>query len=92
VPAGIGEGEASPFYIESARDHLPPGHGNDESYAVRAKAGRASRGCDGTCPLRSSIGSEFPQCGSGDKVALKIGGIVDGGMHAEEALGWIELI
>jgi hypothetical protein len=37
--------------------------------------------------LYGSFGSEFSQCGSGDEVALKVEGIVDGGMHAEEALG-----
>jgi hypothetical protein len=36
--------------------------------------------------LRGDIGSEFPQGGSGDEMTLKIESIVDGGMHAEEAL------
>jgi hypothetical protein len=36
--------------------------------------------------LRGSIGSEFSQRGSADEMALKIEGIVDGGMHAQEAL------
>jgi hypothetical protein len=37
-------------------------------------------------PLRRSFGSEAPQRGPGDKVALKIERVVDGGMDAEEAL------
>jgi hypothetical protein len=36
--------------------------------------------------LLSGIGSKFPQGGSGGEV-MEIEGIVDGGMHAEEALG-----
>jgi hypothetical protein len=32
------------------------------------------------------FGAEYPQSGSGNQVALKVEGIVDG-MHAEEALG-----
>jgi len=36
--------------------------------------------------LRGSFGSEFSQRGSGDKMSLKIEGIVDGGMHTQEAL------
>jgi hypothetical protein len=38
-------------------------------------------------PLCGSFGSEDPQCGSGDEVALKVEGVVNGGVHAEEALG-----
>src|SRR5262249_18526516 len=34
-----------------------------------------------------SFGSEDPQCGSRDEVALEVEGAVDGGVHAEEALG-----
>ena len=55
-------------------------------YASRAKTGQASCGCDSALPLRGSIGSEFSQRGSGDEMALKIEGIVDGGMHTQEAL------
>ena len=55
-------------------------------YASRAKTGQASCGCDSAFPLRGSIGSEFSQRGSGDEMALKIEGIVDGGMHTQEAL------
>jgi hypothetical protein len=35
----------------------------------------------------SNFGSENPQCGSGDEVALKVEGVVNRTMHAEEALG-----
>ena len=55
-------------------------------YASRAKTGQASCGCDSAFPLRGSIGSEFSQRGSGDEMALKIEGTVDGGMHTQEAL------
>jgi hypothetical protein len=37
-------------------------------------------------PLGGNFGSEDPQCGSRDEVALKIEGVVNGGVHAEEAL------
>jgi hypothetical protein len=37
--------------------------------------------------VSSGFGAEYPQCGAGDEVALKVEGIVDGGMHAQEALG-----
>jgi hypothetical protein len=42
--------------------------------------------CDGISPLRRRFGSEGPQRGPGDEVALKIECVVDGGMDAEEAL------
>jgi hypothetical protein len=38
-------------------------------------------------PRRRRFGSENPQRGPGDEVALKIERVVDGGMDAEEALG-----
>jgi len=38
-------------------------------------------------PVSSRFGAEYPQCGAGDQVALKVEGIVDGGMHAQETLG-----
>jgi hypothetical protein len=37
--------------------------------------------------MGGSLGSRYPQCGSGDEVALKVEGIVDRGKHAEKALG-----
>jgi|SRR6267378_460345 len=42
--------------------------------------------CDGILPLRRRFGSEGPQRGPGDEVALKIERVVDGGMDTEEAL------
>jgi hypothetical protein len=42
---------------------------------------------DGLLPLCSSFGSEDPQGGSGDEVALKVEGVVNRAVHAEEALG-----
>src|SRR3984893_215798 len=62
-------------------------HGNDDERALRAKTRQASCRCDRTLPVRGSFGSEFPQRGSGDEVALKVEGVVNGGVHAEEALG-----
>jgi hypothetical protein len=41
----------------------------------------------GILPLCGGFGSEDPQCGSGDEVALKVEGIVNRTVHAEEALG-----
>jgi hypothetical protein len=38
-------------------------------------------------PFGGSFGSENPQGGSGDEVALKVEGVVNGTVHAEEALG-----
>ena len=61
-------------------------HGNGR-YSMPARAGRASCGCDSTLPVCGSFSSEYPQCRSGDEMALKIEVIVDGGMHAQEALG-----
>src|SRR5712671_2002401 len=43
--------------------------------------------CDDILPLRRRFGSEGPQRGPGDEVALKVERVVDGGMDAEEALG-----
>jgi hypothetical protein len=54
---------------------------------LKAKTCQASCRYDSTLPLYGSFGSEFPQCGSGDEVALKVEGIVNGGVHAKEALG-----
>ena len=62
-------------------------HGNSIEHALRAKARQASCRCDGILPLCGSFGPDDPQCGSGDEVALQIAGTVDGGVHAEEALG-----
>jgi hypothetical protein len=39
------------------------------------------------CATCGRFGSEDPQCGSGDEVALKVAGVVNSGVHAEEALG-----
>ena len=42
--------------------------------------------CDSTLPRRRRFGSEGPQRGPGDEVALQIERVVDGGMDTEEAL------
>ena len=62
-------------------------HGNSIEHALRAKARQASCRCDGILPLCGSFGPEDPQCGSGDEVALKVEGVVNRTVHAEEALG-----
>jgi len=62
-------------------------HGNSIEHAVRAEVRHASCRCDGTSPLCGSFGSEDPQCGSGDQMALKVESVVNGGVHAEKALG-----
>src|ERR1700740_1418893 len=56
-------------------------------HALRAKTRNSSCGCDSAVPLCVSFGSGDPQCGSGNEVALKVEGVVDGGVHAEEAPG-----
>ncbi len=50
------------------------------------KANQVSCCRDGILPLRRRFGSEGPQRGPGDEVALKIERVVDGGMDTEEAL------
>ena len=52
----------------------------------RAGSNQVSCCCDGILPLRRRFGSEGPQRGPGDEVALKIERVVDGGMHTEGAL------
>jgi len=47
----------------------------------------ASCRCDGILPMCGRFGSEDPQCGSGDEVALKVEGVVNRTVHAQEALG-----
>jgi hypothetical protein len=42
-------------------------HGNSIKHALRAKTGQGSRRGDGISALRSSFGSEDPQCGSRDE-------------------------
>jgi hypothetical protein len=51
-----------------------------------AEANQVSCCRDGILPLRRRFGSEGPQRGPGDEVALKIERVVDGGMDTEEAL------
>jgi hypothetical protein len=58
-----------------------------ERARIESQTRQASCRRDSTLPLCGSFGSEDPQCGSGDEVALQIEGIVDGGVHAEETLG-----
>jgi hypothetical protein len=38
--------------------------------------------CDGILPMCGRFGSEDPQCGSGDEVALKVEGVVNRTVHA----------
>src|SRR6267378_8284048 len=54
---------------------------------IESQTRQASCRCDSTLPLCGSFGSEDPQCGSGDEVALQIERIVNGGVYAEETLG-----
>ena len=61
-------------------------HGNCIEHALRAKARHESFRCDRILPHCSRFGSEDPQGGSGDEVALKVEGVVDRTVHAEEAL------
>src|SRR5437016_3685586 len=58
-----------------------------ERARTESQTRQASCRCDSTLPLCGSFGSEDPQRGSGDEVALQVEGIVDGGVHAEETLG-----
>ena len=44
------------------------------------------RRCDRFLPLCSRFGAEDPQGGSGDDVVLKVEGVVNCTVHAEEAL------
>jgi hypothetical protein len=41
-----------------------------ERARIESQTRQVSRRCDSTLPLRGSFGSEDPQCGSGDEVAL----------------------
>ena len=50
-------------------------------------ADRVSCRCDSVGPLRSCLGSEGPQGGSGDQVPLKVESVVDRGVHVQETLG-----
>jgi transposase len=62
-------------------------HGNSVEHTSKAKSGHASCRCDRIAPLCASLGSEYPQRGSGDEVALKVEGVVNRTVHAQEALG-----
>src|SRR5882757_11401653 len=68
-------------------DRMPALSRQRERARIESQTRQASCRCDSTLPLCGSFGSEDPQCGSGDEVALQIEGIVDGGVHAEETLG-----
>jgi hypothetical protein len=52
-------------------------------HPLRGKSRHASCRSDGILPLCSGFGSEDPQCGSGDEVALKVEGIVNRTVHAQ---------
>ena len=52
-----------------------------------ASSNRVSSRGDSILPLRRRFGSEDPQRGPRDEVALKVEGVVDGGVHAHKALG-----
>jgi len=62
-----------------------PCHGNYRR-AEKGQGNQVSYCCDSTLPLRRRFGSEGPQRGPGDEVALQIERVVDGGMDTEEAL------
>jgi hypothetical protein len=62
-------------------------HGNSITRALKAEPRSASCHCDGILPLCSSFGAEDPNGGSGDEVALKVEGVVNRAVHAEETLG-----
>jgi hypothetical protein len=62
-------------------------HGNSIEQPLRAKARQGSCRCDRMLPLCGSFGPEDPQCGSGDEMTLKVEGVVDRTVHAEETLG-----
>src|SRR6516164_4675202 len=52
-----------------------------------ARTDQVSRHCNGVFPLARRFGSENPERRSRDEMALKVEVIVDGGMHAQKALG-----
>jgi hypothetical protein len=54
---------------------------------IESHGGHTSCRCDGVLPLRTSFGADDPQGGSGNEVALKVEGVVNRRVHAEEALG-----
>src|SRR4029077_18078409 len=54
---------------------------------IESQSRQASCRCNSTLPLCGSFGSEDPQRRSRNEMALKVEGVVDGGMHAEKALG-----
>jgi hypothetical protein len=60
-------------------------HGNLLS-TYREPRFSASCRCDGILALCGRLGSEDPQCGSGDEVPLKVEGVVNRTVHAEKAL------
>jgi len=62
-------------------------YGNSTEHALKAKRHHASYHRDGFLPLCNSFGSEDPQCGSGDEVALKVEGVVNRTVHADKTLG-----
>jgi len=62
-------------------------HGNSIRHALGAEAGHASCRRHRISPLCSSFGTEDPEGGSGDEVALKVESVVNRAVHAEKALG-----
>jgi len=42
---------------------------------------------NGDLPMRCRVGTEYAERRAGDQMALKVEGVVDGGVNAEEALG-----
>ena len=72
--------------LDLARDLQGLCHGNLLGDAGRVNQGGRSRSRGRDVPIVSSVCPEQAQRAAGEKVALEREGVVNGGMHAEEAL------
>src|SRR5215813_9515365 len=61
-------------------------HGNSIEHALEPRLAKRHAAATASC-LCGSFGPEDPQCGSGDEMTLKVEGVVNRTVHAEEALG-----
>ena len=100
TPTGAGQPHAASWMANKFQSAMPDALLGTTSSPFRLSAGPVTatidepRGgkanqvscCDGILALRRGFGSEDPQRGPGDEVALQIECVVDGGMDAEEAL------
>ena len=74
------KGSSFPSFFDQYRRRCQITYGEQKE----SEAGFAIKGYEGVAPFARRLGSEDPQRRSRDEMALKVEGVVDGGMHAQK--------